>query len=83
MTPGSQECRLRWIDQDFVRIDTNMADNCEEDNHPPELVLPERPPVINADHDVDVFRLERSFSTDEAISYLSATQVIDDCSQLP
>jgi hypothetical protein len=73
------------IDQDFV-VDspTNMADNCEEDNYPPELVLLERLPVVNVDDpDADVFRLEKSFSNkDEAISYLeSTTQVIDDCSR--
>jgi hypothetical protein len=72
------------IDQDFVEGSaTNMADNCEEDNYPPELVLLERLPVVSVDPDADVFRLEMSFSKiDEAISYLeSATQVVDDCSR--
>jgi hypothetical protein len=90
--PEAKNAGCDGIDQDFVNGSlTNMADNCEEDNYPPELVLLERLPVVNVDpaDDIfllknydDVFRLEKSFSRNEAIAYLnSATQVADDCSK--
>jgi hypothetical protein len=90
-TPGVKFAGCDGVDQDTEEDDPNgfgprrykVVDECEEDNYPPELVLLERLPVVNVDNDVDVFRLERSFSKkEEAISYLeSATQVIDDCSR--
>jgi hypothetical protein len=69
------------IDQDFDEdSEDNEADNCEEDNFPPEIVLLDPFPVV--DPVSGVFRLEKTFSQDEAMAYLkSATQVIDDCSR--
>jgi hypothetical protein len=69
------------IDQDFDEdSDDNKADNCEEDNFPPEIVLLDPLPVVNPMS--EFFRLEKTFSKEEAISYLkNAFQVIDDCSR--